>query len=87
MVGVLVAVIGCVGSAIGTIFYGGKLVGRIESVADKFDAMQSNLDKIPVIEQRLEFQEEWLRRLDQRHESTRAHAIVADDRTSKHDGE
>lgn len=84
--GVIATVLACLGSFLGLIFYGGKLVGRIESVADKFDSMQARLDAIPSIQQELEFHREWLTRLDGKHESTRAHAIRAE-AISTHDGE
>jgi hypothetical protein len=72
------AFLGCLGTFVGVVFYGGKLVGRIESVADKFDSMQERLDAIPSIQQALVFQNERIGRLENRHDSTRAHAIRAE---------
>ena len=76
--GVVAAFLGCLGTFVGLIFYGGKLVGRIEFVTDKFDTMQARLDAIPSIQQELEFHREWLTRLDSKNDSTRAHAIRAE---------
>ena len=74
----VIAGLSAIGGAITVVFYGGKLVGRIEGVADKFDKMHERLDAIPSIQQELEFHREWLTRLDSKNDSTRAHAIRAE---------
>ena len=68
----------CVTAAASILFYGGKLVGRIEDVARRFGSMEDRLDQIPALAQRIEYQEEWLKRVDNLHNSTRVHAIRAE---------
>lgn len=70
--------LGMLGTVIALLWRSSSYVTRMEMAAERVGRIEQRLEMIPALEQRIVFVEEWVKRIEGRHDSTRAHAIRAE---------